>query len=96
MILGQQKPRQIGLAAADMRMHVDAARHDDHAGGVVFAIGRNVRGHVDDTAVAKREVAALAVDVVGRVEDRAAVEPDQRHGRTCGGGADGVAGWAAG
>ncbi|EEF21831.1 conserved hypothetical protein [Ricinus communis] len=79
MIFGQQQPRQVCLAAADVRMQIDAARHHDHALRIVVAIDGAVGGRVDDAAIADIEVAQLAVDAVRGIVDAAASESRDAH-----------------
>ncbi len=76
MLLGREAARGVDLRPGDVRVDVDAARHDDPAAGV--DLRRVIGDVVDDLAVAQADVAHLAVDAVGRVVDAAAGDA-QRH-----------------
>jgi hypothetical protein len=65
MLLGHQEARQVDLAAGDVAVDVDRARHDDHAGEVVLGVDAvaGSRGRHDapvaDVDLCDRAVAAV-------------------------------------
>ena len=77
VILRHQHPADRHLAAADVRVRVDGAGHDDAAVQRVFLTTLLVGIGGDDAAVADIDIADDAVDAVGRVVDFSAGELDQ-------------------
>ena len=65
------------LAAADVRVRIDAAGHDHAAMERIFLINLGARFRRDDAAVADEDIASLAIDPVDRVIDFAACELDE-------------------
>jgi hypothetical protein len=77
--LRHQQPRRIHVAAGDVGMNVDRARHHDLAGGIVGVVGPGIAGRrIDDAPVAEPDIAD-AVPPVGGIDDAAALDPRQ-HG----------------
>ncbi len=75
MVFGQHSARDIHLAAADMGVQIYRARHHDPAGNIVLAVHPLAgSGRGDNSAVANEYVAHLAVDLIGRVVDFAAIK----------------------
>ncbi len=78
MQLGQQQARRVHIAAGDVRMDVDRARHDDMAGAVDLLIGLAAAGRRrDDAAVLEPDV-ANAVLARRRIDDMAATQNCQQ------------------
>src|SRR5882757_9966688 len=63
-----------------MRMQIDAPRHHDHASGIEVLIDASTGFRIDQPAVAHVQIAAFAVDAVGRIVECAAPKPCQAHG----------------
>ena len=74
MILGHQHARDRDLAAADVRVRIDAARHHDAAVQRVFVSDSGVGRGRNDAAVLDEDIANLAVDTVLGIVDFAAGE----------------------
>ncbi len=72
-LLGPHFASHVHLGAGDVAVHVDAARHHDHAASIDLAIGANGRiaRRGDDLAVGNPQIAHFAIDAVGRVVKRA-------------------------
>ena len=78
MIFGKHRACDVDLAAADVGMQVDRARHDDASGEIVLAInGRPWRRRRDNAAGVHEQIAHFAIDSVSGIVDPAAAEPDQ-------------------
>jgi len=77
MILGQQHAGDGHLAAADMGVRVDGARHHDPALDVVGLISLGIRSGRNDLAVLDIDVANIAADLVGGIVNFAASELDE-------------------
>ena len=74
MILRHQHARDRNLAAADVRVRVDAARHHDAAVQRVLVIDSGIGRGRNDAAVFNEDIANLAVDPVLGIVDFAAGE----------------------
>ena len=72
VILGNHRPREIERGAGDVRVNINPARKDDHAGGVDGASAFDIG---DDAAIRDADVTDLAVNAVCRVVDRPALDP---------------------
>ena len=72
-LLGPHLAGGVHLGSGDVTVHVDAAGHDDQAGGVERPVRPDlgIRRRVDDLPVTNPDIAALAVDAVNRVVDSA-------------------------
>ena len=67
VVLRHQRARDRDLAAADVGVRVDGARHDDLAAEVVLLVDARFRRRGHDAAVGDVDVAHLAVHAIGRV-----------------------------
>ena len=76
VIFGNKAAREVERAAGDVRVDIDAAGEDDHAGGVNDATAIDVG---NDLAVVDADVLDDAVDIVGGIVDFAA--GDAKHGK---------------
>ncbi len=76
MILGQQRAGDGHLAAADMGVRVDGARHNDLARDVVGLVGARLRPGRNDLAVLDIDVAHGPAHIVGGVINPAAGQLD--------------------
>ena len=65
------------LAAADMRMGIDAAGHDDAAMQRIFLIDLRAGGRRYDAAVLHENIADFAIDPVHGIVDLAASQLDE-------------------
>ena len=74
MILRHQHARDGDLAAADVRVRVDAARHHDSAVQRVLVGHSGIGRGRNDAAVLDEDIADLAVDTVLGIVDFAAGE----------------------
>ena len=77
MILRHQHAGDRDLAAADVRVRVDAARHHDAAVQRIFLIDLGIRCGRDDAAVLDVDIANLAIDPVRGIVDFAAGKLDE-------------------
>jgi hypothetical protein len=75
LVLGREGAGEVERAAGDVRVDIDAAGEDDHAGGVDDASAVNVG---NDLAVVDADVLDDAVDIVRGIVDFAAF--DSKHG----------------
>ena len=92
MKLGQQQTRRVHVAAGDVRMDVDRARHNDLAGCVIRLISTSAARGLDDPAIADPDVGDT-VRAVGRIDGVATFDPGQ-HGQAPGDGST-AAIWAS-
>ncbi len=80
-ILGPHFPRGIHLGPGDVTVHVDAARHHNHACGIDHPHSTNGRilrsGH--HATMLHPEIPDFAIDSVGRIINPAIYHTDQRH-----------------
>ena len=82
VIVRHQGAGEIDLAAGDMAVDVDAARHDDAAGEIVGAVDLRARfRRIDDAAILDMEITDLAALSVGGVDDAPAGEQQAAHRR---------------
>ena len=72
----KEESRDADIAARDMGVHVDGARHDDLAGEIVCGVGRFARARLIDMAVANIDVADR-IAAACRIDDPTVREPDQ-------------------
>ena len=81
LFLGPHLARDVDLGTGDVAVHVDAARHDDQAGGVQRSSGPHAAGPAGGATILPSldpDVAHLAVDAVDRIVDVAAGDFEQR------------------
>jgi hypothetical protein len=75
LIFGDEPAGEVERAAGDVRVHVHAAREDDHSGGVNGAIAGAVGVGDHAAVVGDTDILHDAIDAVGRIVDLAARYP---------------------
>ena len=79
VVFGQKQPRRVHVAAADMRVDIDGAGHDDATGSVNGRVRLSAGGWVDDPAIRDPEIAHATAAADG-IDDVAAGYAGQ-HGK---------------